>query len=473
MFCNDHETTPMYQSGKGFGCYKKACSSVDNLVYTHSCTCTRTQAHEYLWTHTAHERMQKYMRVHARTQGKYVYRPPTYFPLLSRACHALDCDLRMLCRLTLNFPSALLLLQVIPPHCPHLKSSSFQKAIMFEGEFSCLNGQCVAENLRCDGEHDCDDQSDEVNCSECSEDAYLCGDKHCIPKENVCDGVTDCDTDELECCEGSGSFECESDGTCLGSDKMCNGIKDCPNGEDEKGCPGEMCQPGEYRCKNGDCIPISQRCDGLAQCRDQSDESGCPCGNGEWTCEDRTCIPQQARCDGRYDCPDYTDENGCQSGCSPGEWTCRNGDCIPDYQRCDRTPQCLDRSDEENCRPEPACGSEEWTCRIGTCIPVQAVCDGRYDCPDYTDEEGCPVDKSCSPSEWTCRNGDCIPDYQRCDRTPQCLDRSDEENCRPEPGLFSLHCVLEIILGVWMLSFVEDYVTSYRVIKRVWDQYNK
>lgn len=80
---------------------------------------------------------------------------------------------------------------------------------------------------------------------------------------------------------------------------------------------------------------------------------------------------------------------------------------------------------------------------------------------------------ACGPDEWTCRNGDCIPGYQRCDRTPQCLDRSDEENCRPEPGLFSLHCVLEIILGVWMLSFVEDYVTSYRVIKRVWDQYNK
>lgn len=32
------------------------------------------------------------------------------------------------------------------------------------GDFTCNNGHCIAEKLRCNGEDDCEDMSDELNC---------------------------------------------------------------------------------------------------------------------------------------------------------------------------------------------------------------------------------------------------------------------------------------------------------------------
>lgn len=37
------------------------------------------------------------------------------------------------------------------------------------GEFMCNSGLCINAGWRCDGDFDCDDQSDERNCSECCE----------------------------------------------------------------------------------------------------------------------------------------------------------------------------------------------------------------------------------------------------------------------------------------------------------------
>lgn len=37
------------------------------------------------------------------------------------------------------------------------------------GEFMCNSGLCINAGWRCDGDFDCDDQSDERNCSECWE----------------------------------------------------------------------------------------------------------------------------------------------------------------------------------------------------------------------------------------------------------------------------------------------------------------
>ena len=124
-------------------------------------------------------------------------------------------------------------------------------------EFTCLSRgptgagpACIPAQWRCDGQSECADRSDELDCPECGPGQFRCQSGQCVPASLLCDGSQDCEdrTDESLCCP-QGQFQCAVTGECVARDKLCNGEHDCGDSSDEllPTCsadnPGQECCP--------------------------------------------------------------------------------------------------------------------------------------------------------------------------------------------------------------------------------------
>uniref|UniRef100_A0A8C6B9V0 Low-density lipoprotein receptor-related protein 2 n=1 Tax=Monodon monoceros TaxID=40151 RepID=A0A8C6B9V0_MONMO len=324
-------------------------------------------------------------------------------------------------------------------------------------KFTCLSGNCIPEQWKCNDIDDCGDSSDELEtlCAyhTCPLTSFTCANGRCVQYRYRCDHYNDCgdNSDEAGClfraCNETTEFTC-SNGKCIPLHLVCDGMDHCHdhNASDEKNCSDRTCQPGYVKCMNSTvCIPHLFLCDGDNDCGDMSDENPIfcvskSCKSDEFHCTSGSCIPSFWFCDHERDCSDGSDEpDTCEFSeptCFSDEFRCDNNRCIQVEWVCDGDNDCGDMSDEDerhHCESH-SCSSSEFLCVSSVspsrrCIPQSWVCDGDADCSDAYDEHQNCTRRSCSETEFTCSNGLCIPDWFRCDRRNDCGDYSDERDC--------------------------------------------
>ncbi|XP_065210701.1 vitellogenin receptor-like [Planococcus citri] len=141
------------------------------------------------------------------------------------------------------------------------------------GAFRCNSGKEISDIRFCNGQNDCDDNSDE---------GYGCTRRSCRRAKFTC-----------------------QDGSCMDIKVRCNGILDCQDQSDEQNCAQQsriQVQPqdctlnqGKFLCKNElACLDFSYTCDGRCHCTDCSDESGENCDRlDSESCSSctRSCLP--------------------------------------------------------------------------------------------------------------------------------------------------------------------------------------
>ena len=141
--------------------------------------------------------------------------------------------------------------------------------------------QCIEKHLSCNGQTECVDGSDEMDCfrDPTIRERVVTAPPPGIVHFNLTSmssdrfTVTPITNASQECPESH--FQCPGKGYCLPVFLMCNGVKDCHGQQDEMGCGNYTCH-GFYRCRGSlVCLHTVHVCDSQLHCPLYDDEAFC------------------------------------------------------------------------------------------------------------------------------------------------------------------------------------------------------
>ena len=239
-----------------------------------------------------------------------------------------------------------------------------------ESEYRCSDGTCILNYYKCDGDNDCLDGSDELNCTPSCSAGYDC--------------LVDCSSVICVCYIPYVKY--------LGKCMILSFVLSI-------GSPDTRAFISlEY--------PTS---------RLSSDDRNC--WQHKWaSCDDglRNCYPMELRCTFQRDiygdplyCPNTEHLRYCYTHECPTMFKCRESFCIPIHMVCDLVGDCPALEDEKNCENMTCPGMLK--CKMSfTCVHPRNVCDGIPHCKFLLDDEflcnvtKCPLGCQCYGQATVC-----------------------------------------------------------------------
>ena len=304
----------------------------------------------------------------------------------------------------------------------------------------CMAGECLGEELLCDDDNPCTDDTCEpdagclfapltdVSCDDfnaCTEGDF-CLDGACVPgSDNVCD----CEADEECTALGDGDL-CKGPLVCL--DNVCvvkpDSVVMCDTSLDTQ-CSKNLCDP-----ENGECVLLNladgTACDDSLLC---TQDDACLLGKCSGTimvcddanlCTDDVCIEGEGGCKHLANTQPCDDGNACtmddfckDSQCGGMVIPCGDGnDCTEDS--CDPLTGCINSPIEAECDDADLC-TENDGCFEGECggdavecddseVCTTDLCVAEEGCVYYDNDEPCEDADACTVGD-TCAGGECQP----------------------------------------------------------------
>jgi hypothetical protein len=131
----------------------------------------------------------------------------------------------------------------------------------------------VSIKWRCDGDQDCANGFDEIDClpRNCSKSEFRCKNGRCIANSSVCDHIDDCRDMSDEICRKYQKFRSARFDMTDSLSYLHTRLRHLT----VQLSADRQCLASEFRCHKGGCISLQWHCDQQMDCQDGSDELDC------------------------------------------------------------------------------------------------------------------------------------------------------------------------------------------------------